>query len=328
MDLDPRHLRHLLALHREGTFVAAARSLNLSQPALSVSIARLEDIVGRALVSRGPQGARLTAAGLGLVRHALALENVLSAAQTELRLGIAGVDGPLRVGGSPLAVVSIIPEALARLSGNGCPFRAEVREDGDAALREALLGEQLDVIISGPDFGQPDPAIAAQPLFRTRMILVMRPDHPLASAARIDLAALGDQLWILPPKKRGGFRTYLEAQFLTRGMGLPAALIEADPFSAIVELVRRTNGMTLLSDPIVQRELDEGSLVGRLLDDAPPPRTFSLRRPAGRPGTPLLERFVSAATAVARAYDEALDLSAAPGVGTFARRQTLSVRPR
>lgn len=315
MDFDPRHLRHLLALHREGTFVAAARSLNLSQPALSVSIARLEDIVGRALVDRAPQGARLTAAGLALVRHARALESVLSAAQSEMRLGMAGVDGPLRIGGSPLAVMSIIPDVLARLSEAGRPFRAEVREAGDDALRDALLGEDLDVIVSGPDFGPPNPAIQTKPLFRTRVILVMRPGHPLASAARIDLAALGDLLWILPPRVEGGFRSYLEAQLLSRGMALPAALIEADPFSAIVELVRRTDGVTLLSDPIVQRELSEGSLVGRLLHDAPPPRTFFLRRLAGRLGSPLIERFVSTTAAVALSYDHSLDLSAEPAHG-------------
>lgn len=303
MDIDPRHLRHLLALHRHGTFVKAARSLNLSQPALSVSIARLEDIVGRPLVERSPQGTRLTATGLGLARHALAVENVLAAAHAEMQLGAAGVAGPLRIGGSPLAVVSIIPEALARLLATGHLLRAEVREAGDEALLAALLGEELDVVVSGPDFGPSHPAVVARPLFRTRMLLVMRPGHPLATTAELDLAALGGALWVLPPRGKGSFRTHVEAQFLSRGLNLPAALIEADPFAAIVELVRRTDGVTLLSDPIVQRELAEGSLVGRPLRDAPPARMFFLRRLAARPVAPVVEHFVAAMDNIAPSYD-------------------------
>lgn len=305
MEIDPRHLRHLLALYRHGTFVRAARSLNLSQPALSVSIARLEDVVGRLLVERGPQGARLTPAGLGLVRHAVALENVLGVAQAEMRLGAAGVEGPLRVGGSPLAVVSIIPDVLARLVAEGPPFRAEVREAADDALMKALLSEELDLAIHGPDFDAAPAGIEALPLFRTRLIAVMRPGHPLACQAEIDLADLGGALWVLPPRGKGSFRTYVEAQFLTRALDLPAAMIEADPFAAIAELVRRTDAVTLSSDPIVHQDLVEGRLIGLPLRDAPPPRMFYLRRLAGRPASPLAERFLSVAQTVANAFDRA-----------------------
>jgi molybdate transport repressor ModE-like protein len=303
MDIDPRHLRHLLALHRHGTFVKAARSLNLSQPALSVSIARLEDVVGRPLVERAPQGARLTTAGLGLVRHALAVENALGAAQAEMRLGAAGVEGPLRLGGSPLAVVSIIPEVLARLITDGPAFRAEVREAADDALLNSLLSEELDLAISGPDFGATHPGIEAVPLFRTRLVAVMRPGNPLACQAEIDLADLGMALWVLPPRTKGSFRTYVEAQFLSRGLDLPAAMVEADPFAAIAELVRRTDAVTLLSDQIVHLDLVEGRLVSRPLRDAPPPRMFYLRRLAGRPASPLAERFQTVAQVVATTFD-------------------------
>jgi DNA-binding transcriptional LysR family regulator len=234
----------------------------------------------------------------------LALESVLATARDEMRLGAGGVEGPLRVGGSPLAVVSIIPDALARLAREAGRLRVEVREAAEEALLAALIGQELDLVVSGPDWGPAHPEVLSKPLFRTRMILVTRPGHPLARDPEADLARLGSALWVLPPPGKGSFRTHVEAQFLSRGLSFPSLLIEADPFAAIIELVRRTDGVTLLSDPIVQRELAEGAVVGRPLRGAPPPRTFHLRRLAARPLSGLAERFVRALEATAPAYDQ------------------------
>jgi LysR family pca operon transcriptional activator len=73
MELSPLQLRYLLAISRAGSFVKAAERLNISQPALSVAISRLEDVVGARLPERGRHGAQLTVAGSVLIRHAESL---------------------------------------------------------------------------------------------------------------------------------------------------------------------------------------------------------------------------------------------------------------
>jgi LysR family transcriptional regulator of abg operon len=79
--LDPRHLRILLTVVRLGSFSAAARSLNMSQPAVSMLIAQLERAVGAQLVERGRQGAIPTQAGRILTRRAEMIETVLDLAR-------------------------------------------------------------------------------------------------------------------------------------------------------------------------------------------------------------------------------------------------------
>ena len=60
MEIKPRYLLHLAAIGEHGSFVKAAEALNISQPALSLSIQRIEDITKAKLVDRGRNGARLT----------------------------------------------------------------------------------------------------------------------------------------------------------------------------------------------------------------------------------------------------------------------------
>src|SRR5277367_1736259 len=96
--IDSRQLRHLLAVAREGSFSRAAEALALSQPALSNSIARLEDQLKVQLFERGSYGAVLTPCRRILIVHAEQVERVLSAAEREVVLRTLHIKGPISVG--------------------------------------------------------------------------------------------------------------------------------------------------------------------------------------------------------------------------------------
>ena len=65
-----KHLRYFVALARHGHFSRAADACAISQPALSVQVKELEDILGAALVERGPRQIRLTGIGQTLAARA------------------------------------------------------------------------------------------------------------------------------------------------------------------------------------------------------------------------------------------------------------------
>src|SRR6266700_670285 len=58
-----RHLTCFVVVAQERTLARAAGRLHLSQPAVSKTLAELEDLAGRRLVDRGRAGAQLTQAG-------------------------------------------------------------------------------------------------------------------------------------------------------------------------------------------------------------------------------------------------------------------------
>ena len=62
-DIDPKKLVYFAAVIEHGSFRKAAAVLNVTQPALSTSMSRLEAELGIKLVERGPKGVVLTAVG-------------------------------------------------------------------------------------------------------------------------------------------------------------------------------------------------------------------------------------------------------------------------
>src|SRR5262245_17299070 len=105
----------LRVVAREGSLSAAARTLGYTQPAVSHHIARLEDEVGTALLTRLGRGVRLTDAGLALVEHADAVLSRLTAAEEDVA-AIAGLRaGRVRLAAFPSGSATLLAGALSRL---------------------------------------------------------------------------------------------------------------------------------------------------------------------------------------------------------------------
>src|SRR5260221_6970355 len=77
-DLDLRLLRSFLAVAQCGKISAAAKQLHLSQPAVTAHLRRLEEVMGKPLVSRSTRGVKLTAQGNTLQTFATEIQNPLS----------------------------------------------------------------------------------------------------------------------------------------------------------------------------------------------------------------------------------------------------------
>jgi DNA-binding transcriptional LysR family regulator len=78
--------RTFLTVAETGSFIDAARKLNITQSTVSARMKGLEDQLGRPLFERSKSGAALTAAGAQFQKHALALVRVWQHAQLEVGL--------------------------------------------------------------------------------------------------------------------------------------------------------------------------------------------------------------------------------------------------
>jgi molybdate transport repressor ModE-like protein len=166
--LDLRRLTVLRAVAREGSFSAAARALDYTQPAVSHHISRLEQEVGTTLLLRTPRGVRLTDAGEALVQHAEAVITRLSAAEDEVA-EIAGLrTGRVRVAAFPSGSATLIPAAARALrdAHPGVSLTLEEAEPPEAL--ELLRTGEVDVALtfSYPESGPADEReFALEPLF-------------------------------------------------------------------------------------------------------------------------------------------------------------------
>jgi DNA-binding transcriptional LysR family regulator len=179
MNIDLHRLRHVVAVAQLRSFSRAADSLAITQPALSRSIATLEEDLGLRIFDRGRSGVFITQAGADLVAgaerllaHAQALEqNVLQIRNAE--------SGVIKFGMAPMVASIYLPRLLARLT-TAYPnliLRPLVRkaEDLHAAL---VVGDIDSCFIAGAHLPRQE-HIVLTPVGKVPIGVFARANHPL-----------------------------------------------------------------------------------------------------------------------------------------------------
>ena len=142
-------LRYAQAVARTGSFSAAAREYDLTQPALSNAIRRLEKILGARLFERNTRGARPTVFGATILPRIDAALAALDAITAEARHWRAGEPRPVRIGVSPLISADVVARAHSAVAG--LPGRGRgsfvLREADLSELCTALDDDELDLIV-------------------------------------------------------------------------------------------------------------------------------------------------------------------------------------
>jgi molybdate transport repressor ModE-like protein len=136
-DLDLRLLRSFLAVAQCGKISAAAKQLHLSQPAVTAHLRRLEEIVGKPLVSRSTRGVRLTTHGHALRSFFTEIQNTLSRIEASFRTEHK-LSGALRFGASLTIASHVIPSFLAEFSRGYPMVQIDLRVDNTEVVLESV----------------------------------------------------------------------------------------------------------------------------------------------------------------------------------------------
>jgi DNA-binding transcriptional LysR family regulator len=203
MPLDPRRLLTFREVAHHGSFSRAAEALALTQPAVSQQVAALERQLGAQLLERGPGGLSLTAAGELLLEHADVVSGRLRLAEGQLEELIAAEGHRLRVGAFASAMVTMVPDALARLTAEQPAMKADANEGGSEELAAAVGAGELHAAVCFQDAALPrreHEGTAREDLHEESFDAVLRPDHPLAGR-EIGLAELAGEVWTAPSRE-------------------------------------------------------------------------------------------------------------------------------
>ena len=179
-----RQLQFLLAIRSEGSFVAGADAVGVTQPTLSAGIKELEGALGVVLVERGRAGAVLTPAGEEAAdRAARALGEVEDLVRAVHTAG-EPFSGAFRLGAIPTIAPFLLPRVMPLLKKRFPKLRLQMREDLTARLIDALRARALDAAVIALPYTAH--GIATAPVVEDEFYLVCPETHPLA--ARNDLA--------------------------------------------------------------------------------------------------------------------------------------------
>jgi LysR family transcriptional regulator, hydrogen peroxide-inducible genes activator len=173
-----RQLQFLTALRAEGSFVAAAEAVGVTQPTLSAGIKDLETALGSVLVERGRLGAALTPAGEEAAERAARalseVEELVRAVQT------AGepLSGVFRLGAIPTIAPFLLPRLLPLLKKRFPKLRLQMREDLTGRLVEQLRARTLDAALIALPYQAH--GVASTPIADDEFLFLCPEDHPLA----------------------------------------------------------------------------------------------------------------------------------------------------
>jgi len=241
--IDPRLMRTYLAVCRERSISGAARRLNISQPSVSVAMAQLEHALAASLFARSRLGIVLTPAGTALLRRAEAMEALLRDAEQEVALNKQGVQGPLRIGGTPGALVSLVPDAVARLHPSE-RLSLHILERPDLELTELLRKGEIEVAIATTGIEAPPPDIEERSIARDPFALIVGRAHD-GLGPTVSLRETIDWGWVLP-QAAGAFHRQIEALFLAAEMAVPADVIRCDSLLTSKAIVQQSARVTML----------------------------------------------------------------------------------
>ncbi len=190
-----RHLRHFVAVAEELNFTRAAGRLFLAQQALSSSIKQLEHELGQPLFVRDTRRVALTPAGETLLPRARRLLAMAEETVTAVQHGtpdraVLRVD----ISSSNLETGALV---LRRLREDRPEIEVRQREIGVPRGLVALREDELDVLL-GDAAAAPD-GVAVEPLRQEAVQVMLAADHPCAAQPAVPVAALADEVWLLPP---------------------------------------------------------------------------------------------------------------------------------
>lgn len=292
--IDPRLVRTFLAVCVEGSISGAARSLSISQPSVSVAIAQLERSLKTRLFARGRQGITLTEAGEALKRRAEMMEVLLVDAQRAVALAEAGIRGPLRIGGTPGALVSLVPAAIARMERSD-HMALTVIERADAQLIDLLRRGEIEVAVVTTGIEAPPPDIDEWSIARDPFSLIAGRLHD-GLGPSVSLADVADLGWVLP-QAAGAFHRQIEALFLASETPVPADVIRCDSLLTSKAIVQQGRRVTVLPRGVVEPEVQSGLLRALPITGVPITRSIGIRTLRGRQLSGLGQDFFDAITA-------------------------------
>ena len=255
-----RQLKSFIAVVDCGSLGAAARTLGVSQPAVTKAIRALEVTLGARLFDRAVGGSIPTDFGRALDPHARAIINQAQRAQREIGEIASARRGRVSVISGPLFAESLFPSVLQRFheahplveialtTGYSDTMLAALRT-GAAEIGFGMLGSHT----VGAD-------LATEVMMTDQRVIVAAGDtHPLARRRHVSAREAWDHQWVLPSHP-DLFRGKLAEGFARAGLPMPAPSSEFNLITALRCVLRAGDYLGAVTEIAAREDLAAGTL--------------------------------------------------------------------
>lgn len=191
--IDRCQLRYFLAVADQGNFSRAAARCNVTQPTLSVGIAKLERDIGAQLFIRNNRRVQLTQAGNRLLAHARRIENEFNLAASAVQ--DSDEEPALRLGVLRSFPGSTIAQAMSAMHRNAPAAKVELVDGTERELANHLARRRIDCALTL--VGRGKDRFVEQPLFEEGYSLAVSLTHPAAQASEVEADQVAEDMMIV-----------------------------------------------------------------------------------------------------------------------------------
>ena len=240
-----RDLHTFLVVAEHGSMPKAAEELAVSRPVISRAIADLERVLGVPLFDRLSSGISPTRYGRELMTRGFAVFD-------ELRQSMQAINrlkdprfGELRFATGEALAGGVVAAAVERVSKRISVLSSSMEPVTRATLLPYLRERRGELVITRLASDELEPDIAAEPLYKERMLVVAARDSVWSRKRRLSWSELLDAPWILSPIEVAHDSPFIEA-LRDRGASLPANLILSTSLNLRVGLLPSGRFVTLM----------------------------------------------------------------------------------
>lgn len=250
-----RQLRIFEAIARHLSFSRAAEELHLTQPAVSMQIKSLEDLVGLPLTEQISKKIRLTSAGEEVAQLARRIAQQVRETEDVLA-AMKGADGGHLLVGVVSTAKYFAPFLLSEFKRRHPAVEVRLKVSNRSIVVKQLLENEIDLAIMGAPPREMETvaeAFAAHPLS-----FIAAPDHPLCAQSQIEPARLMQEVLLIREigsGTRSALEKYLEEQKVGAG-----ETVEMSSNETIKQSVMAGIGVALISEHTIGLERSVGRI--------------------------------------------------------------------
>lgn len=243
-----QQLRYIVAVDHHRSFREAAKSVHVSQPALSAQIKKVEEMLSCLLFDRTRSPVAPTERGRAVVDHSRVV-----LAQVDQFAEIAGgrdnVSGIYRLGIIPTLSTTLLPRLLPRFVAAYPGVALEIFEEKtDVVVRKLRDGSLDGAIAVGP---LDVPGLMERVLCHEALLAYLPPRHALLEKDRLRQAALADEhVWLLSEGHCFRAQALHLCSVDRRWLGgeTPAVIFDGSSFDTLINLVDAGLGITIVPE--------------------------------------------------------------------------------
>jgi DNA-binding transcriptional LysR family regulator len=282
-DLDD--LQAMVAVVEQGGFRAAALALNLSQPALSRRVSKLEGALNVQLFERTTRRVALTLVGREFYGRAVAILQEVEASLHDIS-DLSLSQGEVTVACVPSVAHNVLPPIMQRFHRQFPRIRLRIVDEGAHAVLGNVARGDCDF---GVNFiGADEAGIDFEAILHERFVLACRFDHPLARRRAVSWDDIGKHPYMTVAKSSGNRMILDRAR--APGEKQLNSMVEVRHVSTLLEMVKAGLGIAVV--PQLALPADRDSVLRAIaMKGEGITRTLGVIRRSGRPLSPGAQHF-------------------------------------